>query len=325
MPTRSLSSAAAACACLAAAAANAQVQFNEVLVNPPGTDNGTEFIELKSSSPNYDMSGLTIVIIEGDCDAGCVAGTIDQALSLNGRSTGSNSLFLWRDGATTLNPAPDLNTSIFVQDFAPDLENGSNTWLIVEGFSGAVAQDLDTNNDGVLDATPWTRVLDALGYKDGNSRPTHFQYASQLGGLDITDNVLPEPDGFTPDSFGRACDAAFSADVLGTIPGPFIIDPIEQAFFPAGPVFDPAYLVTPGAVNMGCVPTGPSCDDVDFNNDGVSPDTTDIDDFLSVFGGGPCSTDPTPGCNDIDFNNDGVAPDTTDIDAFLRVFGGGDC
>jgi hypothetical protein len=64
---------------------------------------------------------------------------------------------------------------------------------------------------------------------------------------------------------------------------------------------------------------------VDFNNDGVSPDTTDIDDFLSVFGGGPCSTDPVPGCNDIDFNNDDVAPDTSDIDAFLRVFGGGDC
>jgi hypothetical protein len=71
--------------------------------------------------------------------------------------------------------------------------------------------------------------------------------------------------------------------------------------------------------------TGPNCDSLDFNNDGVSPDTGDIDDFLSVFGGGPCSTDPTPGCNDLDFNNDGVAPDTTDIDAFLSVFGGGPC
>jgi hypothetical protein len=74
--------------------------------------------------------------------------------------------------------------------------------------------------------------------------------------------------------------------------------------------------------NLAC---GPVCDSLDFNNDGVSPDTGDIDDFLSVFGGGPCSTDPTPGCNDLDFNNDGVAPDTTDIDAFLSVFGGGPC
>jgi glycosidase len=64
------------------------------------------------------------------------------------------------------------------------------------------------------------------------------------------------------------------------------------------------------------------CDAIDFNNDGVSPDTVDIDDFLSVFGGGACSTGT---CNDIDYNNDCVAPDTDDIDAFLRVFGGGNC
>jgi hypothetical protein len=30
------------------------------------------------------------------------------------------------------------------------------------------------------------------------------------------------------------------------------------------------------------------CDDIDFNNDNLFPDTTDIDAFLSVFSGGPC-------------------------------------
>jgi endonuclease/exonuclease/phosphatase family metal-dependent hydrolase len=67
----------------------------------------------------------------------------------------------------------------------------------------------------------------------------------------------------------------------------------------------------------------PGCDSIDFNNDGVSPDSLDIDDFLSVYGGGPCSNDPD--CNDIDFNNDAVSPDSLDIEAFLRVYGGGDC
>jgi trimeric autotransporter adhesin len=67
----------------------------------------------------------------------------------------------------------------------------------------------------------------------------------------------------------------------------------------------------------------PCCDSIDFNNDGLFPDTQDIDDFLSVFGGGPCSNDPN--CNDIDFNNDGLFPDTLDIDSLLSVFGGGDC
>ncbi len=64
------------------------------------------------------------------------------------------------------------------------------------------------------------------------------------------------------------------------------------------------------------------CDSIDFNNDTLLPDTTDIDDFIRVFSGGPCSTGS---CNDIDFNNDGLLPDTLDIDALLSVFAGGPC
>jgi hypothetical protein len=61
----------------------------------------------------------------------------------------------------------------------------------------------------------------------------------------------------------------------------------------------------------------------DFNNDGLFPDTADIDDLLSVFSGGPCSNDPL--CDGIDYNGDGLFPDTADIDAFLSVFSGGGC
>ncbi len=67
------------------------------------------------------------------------------------------------------------------------------------------------------------------------------------------------------------------------------------------------------------------CDSIDFNQDGLFPDTADIEDFLSVFAGGACSTAPVPGCGDIDFNNDGLFPDTTDIDSLLSVFSGGPC
>ncbi|MFO0830577.1 MAG: M12 family metallo-peptidase [Phycisphaerales bacterium] len=67
---------------------------------------------------------------------------------------------------------------------------------------------------------------------------------------------------------------------------------------------------------------GSPCDPIDFNGDGLYPDTADIDDFLSVFSGGPCSTGT---CADIDFNNDGLFPDTTDIDSLLSVFSGGPC
>jgi len=74
------------------------------------------------------------------------------------------------------------------------------------------------------------------------------------------------------------------------------------------------------AVPSAC---GQTCNDVDFNNDGLFPDTADIDDMLSVFSGGPCSTGGS--CDPIDFNNDGLFPDTADIDSFLSVFSGGAC
>ncbi len=67
----------------------------------------------------------------------------------------------------------------------------------------------------------------------------------------------------------------------------------------------------------------PACDSIDYNNDGLFPDTADIADFLTVFGGGACSNDPN--CGDIDYNNDGLFPDTVDIDALLSVFSGGPC
>lgn len=64
------------------------------------------------------------------------------------------------------------------------------------------------------------------------------------------------------------------------------------------------------------------CDNIDFNKDEYFPDSADIDDFLSVFSGGPCSTN---NCGDIDFNNDGLFPDLSDIDSFITVFSGGPC
>jgi len=71
------------------------------------------------------------------------------------------------------------------------------------------------------------------------------------------------------------------------------------------------------------VTTTPACDSIDFNNDTLFPDNQDIEDFLSVFGGGPCTNDPN--CGDIDFNNDGLFPDNEDLETYLRVFGGGNC
>ncbi|HYF15641.1 MAG TPA: hypothetical protein VD971_11280 [Phycisphaerales bacterium] len=65
-----------------------------------------------------------------------------------------------------------------------------------------------------------------------------------------------------------------------------------------------------------------ACDSIDFNGDTLFPDNQDLEDFLSVFGGGVCSTGT---CGDIDFNNDGLFPDNEDLEDYLIVFGGGAC
>jgi hypothetical protein len=85
----------------------------------------------------------------------------------------------------------------------------------------------------------------------------------------------------------------------------------------AGGTFAGGGTTCPGAC-------GPTCNDIDFNNDGSSFDPTDIDAFLSIFSEGPC-VPPTSTCDDIDFNNDGSLFDPCDIDSFLLVFSEGPC
>ena len=69
---------------------------------------------------------------------------------------------------------------------------------------------------------------------------------------------------------------------------------------------------------------GPTCNDIDFNNDSSFFDPQDIDAFLSVYSEGPCIPD-TQTCDSIDFNNDSSVFDPCDIDSFLLVFSEGPC
>lgn len=62
--------------------------------------------------------------------------------------------------------------------------------------------------------------------------------------------------------------------------------------------------------------------DIDYNNDGLFPDTLDITELTSVFSSGPCTTCE---CHTIDFNGDGLFPDTDDITAFLDAIAGTPC
>jgi hypothetical protein len=228
----------------------AQVQINEIFINPPGTDQGMEFIEFKGAA-NQSLTGLHLLMIEGDA---ANAGIIDVALDLGSLSLGSNGLLLWRDSTTVLTPAPASGTAVHVADFNPDIENGSNTYIIVSGFSGAVTNDLDTNNDGVLDSTPWTSVVNAIGLVE-NDAGGNISYAVALGGISYGPNA-----GFNADALVRLANDAnilFGGDVSGTSPGsfPFIgeLTAFSSGAFTFGDIVGTAQL-TPGSENFSAVP-----------------------------------------------------------------------
>ena len=117
------------------------VLINEVLLNPAGTDT-VEFVEV-SGPPDHDLSDFTVLNIEGD---GAGAGLIDVVLPIG--QTDANGLWL----------------SAYLSN---TLENGTSTYLLVKGFTGSVGQDLDTDNDGVFDITPWSSMVDSVAFTDG--------------------------------------------------------------------------------------------------------------------------------------------------------------
>lgn len=121
--------------------------INEFVVNHAGTDTN-EYVEI-FGAPNTYYSTLTLIELEGDAaTTGPGVGVVDEVLPL-GLTSG---IGFWTTGF--------LNNA---------LENGTLTLLLVEGFSGTLGQDLDTDNNGVLDVTPWTRIVDGVAVSDGGA------------------------------------------------------------------------------------------------------------------------------------------------------------
>ncbi|MBL8878281.1 MAG: hypothetical protein JNG88_04095 [Phycisphaerales bacterium] len=250
------------CAAFGAGAALAQNQpyFSEIYMNPtPGTDNGQEFIEIGGDA-NFDLSAYYIVIIEGD---GTTAGIVDAVYSLVGQSTGANGLLLRRDAATVIQPGPDVGTNIWVADFTPDIENGSNTYILGFGTPPTAASDLDANDDCALDAggLPGFTVVDAVSFAE-NDTGVNCEYADEIGGT-----ALGAFTGFNPAVLYRLIDCGTGRPLAsgswagglttGTNPGgPYNFDATRHFGWAAIGISDPSGIsLNPGRINylVGCV------------------------------------------------------------------------
>jgi len=188
--------------------------INEFSASTTGTD--VEYIEILGE-PNYDYSALTLLEIEGDF-SGTATGTVDEVIAVG--TTDADGFWLASLAANAL-------------------ENGTLTLLLVENFTGALGNDLDTNDDGVFDSTPWTQVVDAIAVHDGGASDLTYGVPA----LGVSYDGLP----FAPGGASRIPDGADTGTAADWVRNDFDLAGITG--YVGTPVDGEAYN-TPGATNV---------------------------------------------------------------------------
>jgi predicted extracellular nuclease len=197
--------------------------INEFVANHTGSDTEA-FVEVFGDA-STDYSAFTVLEIEGDTSKG----VIDAVLPVGTTSATG----YWID--------PE------------DMENGTITIMLVENFSGNLGDDLDTNDDGILDITPWSRIVDDVAVFDGGS--SDLTYSSTVLGPGFDGNS------FTPGGASRIPNATDTNTTADWLRNDF--DGFGFPGFPGSPALGEA-VNTPDAVNAAVtVPTDPigACND----------------------------------------------------------------
>lgn len=180
--------------------ADAQVTINEIRTDQSGSDTD-EYFEL-AGPPATSLAALTYIVIG---DGSTASGTIEAVVSLAAGNISFSGLYVVAEDTFTLGVA-DLTANL-------GFENSDNvTHLLVEGFSGALADDLDTDDDGVLDVTPWTNIVDCISLLEFPIDPLTGQPTE--GELVYCSNTVG-PDGtFVPGHSGRCPDGTGDWEIL---------------------------------------------------------------------------------------------------------------
>ena len=164
-----------------------EAYINEIQVSTTSTD--WEFVEIAGAS-GTDLSSLTLLAIESDI--GSSTGRVDRAIALTGTIPGDGFWYASSPAADTAYGGTG-DASIANNTF----ENSSTTYLLTYEFTGLVGDDLDTDDDGTLDTTPWTSIVDSVAIKDSGVGDFAYASAPQYG-----------PDGsFLPSGLYRCGDA----------------------------------------------------------------------------------------------------------------------
>ena len=189
--------------------------LNEIRISWPGGDDSVNnFVEI-AGTPGESLDGLSLVSMSTEFAPGELTFVTDLA----GQSIPDDGFFLVSGDNMFYGNATDLATGI-------DYFGSPQTFALVVGLTAAEGDDLDDGDDGVLDSQPFSDIVDAISFVDGDDN-TDYPY-----GVDI---LGPADGGFPPAHAYRATDGD----------GAWIIG-----------VFDDAVNDTPGASNVPEPATG---------------------------------------------------------------------
>jgi hypothetical protein len=137
---------------LAITSSYSQVVINEVDADNPGSDN-KEFVELKSSSPNFSLDGYVMVFFNGQTGAGTLS---YFAMDLDGYVTDVNGIIHF--GNSQVTPTPKL-------PYFPlnTIQNGPDVIAVFLGNATDYPLDTPANN---------ANLIDAIAYSTSTSFPT---------------------------------------------------------------------------------------------------------------------------------------------------------
>lgn len=189
------------------------LRINEFVSNHTGSDTD-EFVEVLGI-PETDYSEYTVLVIEGEAGS---KGRIDQAYTVGA----TNADGYWVEGPGAI-----------------ELENGTQTLLLVKHFSGSVGDDIDGDDDGVIDNAPWGALVDGVAVADATADDLTYTDTVLTQGFDggtfTVGGASRIPDGTDTGTVGDWVRNDFGGDGLPSFP---------LATAPLGAAYN-----TPGAAN----------------------------------------------------------------------------
>ncbi|GAA4109348.1 hypothetical protein GCM10022393_05890 [Aquimarina addita] len=223
--------------------------INEFVFNHTGADTD-EFVEILAAT-DMNLSEYWLLEIEGD-ESG--SGIIDEVIQLG--TTDANGYF------TT-----SLAGNIF--------ENGTLSLLLVKNFTGTPGQDLDADDDGILESTPWEERVDGIAVQDNDI--TDITYAT------VTLTTSFDGSSFTVGGASRFPNGQ-DTDTA--------IDWVRNNFDGEGLPSFPAAVANPGEAintpNQATIIAGGGTNDATILINEIDADTegTDVLEFIELYDGG---------------------------------------